>query len=317
MDNSMRIEDWKPELSIEPTNICSARCSFCSYGKGGDWRKPGLISDDVFRRFVELVGKTSQQNVSLSTAHGDVLCHPNLFNMIEALNSKGKWVTFYTNASVLHRHELSRLLKCKIYQISVSTYLGNPDRYEQLFGVRDYGQVFTNILKLVSAPSRRFPVYMRMRCDKPFSKVKESDDFRLIQSFVGKKRITWLDEWDDFNGLVKDYDLPEGNHTFKPAILNRDKVCYGMVRKFKILKDGEIVTCNCRLSKDFVIGHIEDVNNVEDIRALPAWHKLINDWEEGRLPEMCKKCSHYQPYTDLANYSRWNIVKDKIRRWAK
>jgi len=307
------IQEWRPQLSIEPTNICSAKCTFCWYGKGGDWRKPGLLSDGVFKKFIDLLGTSGQKTVSLSTDHGDVLCHPKMIGLVEALNRAGKWVEFYTNAILLHKHDLDRMFQCKIHQINISTYLGNPERYGQVFGVNAYRQMLCNIVRLAASPSRKFPVYIRMRCDMPFSTIKKTDDFQLIQRFVGKKRITWLDEWDDFNGMISEGDLPNGNHSLRPIAVDKKLVCYAMIRKFKILKDGEIVTCNCRLSKDFIVGHISDINNVDELIELPLWHKLIQNWEEGRLPKTCQGCSHYQPFTDLKKYSRISKIKFKLK----
>ena len=101
-------------VSIEITNICSAKCSFCWYGRGVDWRKPGFVSEETLDRFLYLLNDHAKKGdvINLSTAHGDVLTCKDLPNTIRKITSVPgvAGVPFFTNAILLHKFDIDELL---------------------------------------------------------------------------------------------------------------------------------------------------------------------------------------------------------------
>lgn len=293
-------------VSIEITNICSAKCSFCWYRKGGDWRKPGLISDSVLDRFLDLLEEHAKPGevVNLSTAHGDVLTNRNLPKIIERITSTRNvgGVPFFTNAILLHKFDIRELLGLKIHHANFSTAIGSEEQYRRLYGRNCYRRTYENILAFLKRNNearRKVPVRVLLRVDKPFSKIKATDDFKRLEAVIGGHRISFLEAWDDYNGLIRSEDLPRGGHVFKPVRPVAEIPCYALYRKLEVLKDGDIACCTCRLSKDLVVGDVFDAKTFSEVWAGESLRKLRGDWLRGEFPSICGTCSHYQPVTAL------------------
>ena len=305
-------------ISIEPTNICSARCSFCWYGKGGDWRKPGYISDEVIDNVLGLLGQHCKKDVvTLVTAHGDVTCYPELPTLIERITSLpnvsgGK---FFTNAILLHKYT-DELLNLPIKSIAISTALGSEEQFRRLYGRDLYKQTLHNIVEFLRRNKGRIPVAIHLRVDKPFDMIKETTDYKIIEDLVGEKQMLFLEEWDDFNGLIKKSDLPRGDHHFRLARANPEIPCYALYRKLHILKDGEIIICNCRLSPDLIVGDVFDARTLDEVWHGESLKKLRQDWVKGELPEICHNCSHYHPVTNLYR-STFERTKKRVRNMVR
>jgi len=299
-------ENQHAPVSIEITNICSARCSFCWYGKGGDWRKPGYIPDDVLDRFITLLREHADNNevVNLSTAHGDVLTNKNLPDIIRKITaiSGVTGVPFFTNGILLHRFDIDELLNLKIHHANFSTALGSEEQYQRLYGKDSYKRTFNNIVNFLKKNNKKgnkkIPARVLLRVDKPFSKIIESDDYKIIEDLIGRHRISFLEEWDDYNGLIRDEDLPRG-HFFKKVKPISSIPCYALYRKLEVLKDGDVSCCICRLSKELIVGNIFEADSMIDIWNGVPLKQLRSNWLSGEFPKICSTCTHYQPVTGL------------------
>ena len=193
---------------------------------------------------------------------------------------------------------MPRLKSCLLPSLAI----GSEEQYKRLYGRDSYKLTFNNILQFIEKNNqrrgKRIPVKVLLRVDKPFSKTIESEDFKTIEGLIGKHRISFLDEWDDYNGLIKKEDLPLG-HTFKKVRPIAEIPCYALYRKLEVLKDGDVSCCICRLSEELIVGNIFDSASFKDIWHGESLKRLRENWLIGKYPRICATCSHYQPVTDL------------------
>ena len=293
-------------LRVEVSNICSARCSFCAYGKGVDWRKPGYIKEEFLDRILFLLEEHYSRfrgNITLGSSHGDVLTCKSLLYTIKRItdirNISG--VSFFTNAVLLHRFNIDELIDLDITSLNISTAIGSSEQFKRLYGVDCYDKTYNNIVDLVSrnnSKGNKVDIYILLRVDKPFDKVKETDDYKTIEKYVGTDKMVFLEEWDDWNGIITLDQLPKG-HSFKSSIPVGTVPCYALYRKLEILIDGYVNTCTCRLSKELNVGNIFEAKTISEIWEGDELRSLRENWLSGNTPKICITCSHYIPATVL------------------
>ena len=298
------LESRNVPLRVEVSNICSARCSFCAYGKGVDWRKSGYIKEEYLDRILFLLEEHYSKfhgNITLGSSHGDVLTCKSLLYIIKKItairNISG--VSFYTNAVLLHKFNIEELIDLNITTINISTAIGSSEQFKRLFGADCYDKTFNNIVELIScnnSKKNKVDINILLRVDKPFEKVKETDDYKTIEKYVGTDKMVFLEEWDDWNGIITLDQLPKG-HSFKSSIPVGTIPCYALYRKLEILIDGYVNICTCRLSKELNVGNIFEAKTISEIWKGDKLKTLRENWLSGNIPKICITCSHYEPVT--------------------
>ncbi len=302
------------DVGAESINICNARCTFCGYGKGpdgkaADARRKGKLSADVFRHTLRLYSAAGGGVFALSPILGEVSADPRWLDMVREARSFDNitGVSCFTNAILLHRFGADAIVTAGITHMALSTSLGSAEQYRRLYGVDKYDQVVANILDLLRANQRHgapVDISIHLRIDKPFSRFFRSDIYAELLKYVPASRIQILDDgWDDFKGLIGSDGLP-GGQQFKVQYPDKSVPCYAIYRKLQVLKDGTIQGCSCRIEPDLWVGNIMDFDSMEAAWRNPAFEALRANWHAGTIPNSCKNCSHYEPYTNLLRAAR-------------
>jgi len=303
-------------IGLEFTNQCSGRCTFCWYRHNTDGRSKGAMGKETLNRAIKLIDEYNKEPtiISILTSHGDItMC--NKFGAYLALLASQRFckgISFFTNAILLNRFDLGKLMKLPLHQVHFS-FTVFEEQFKRLRGVDAYHQTLANILEFARLNKQRWNravLSMLLANDKPFD--YQDADYRKLLSALGKKNIAIIEEWDDFNGLITVNDIPRG-HGFKPNIQDKKVPCYGLFRKMKILKDGEVAVCAVRVNPAFIIGNIFDYYSLRILWNGEAHRELIADWERGKLPEICKTCTHYHPVTkSYDSYNRQGTFFNRV-----
>jgi len=271
------------------------------------------MSDEVFERFLCLLADYNDKEpvVALSTHFGDVTCHPDLANIIKLIaRVRGvSGVSFFTNGILLDKHDLAGL---PIHHVDFSTSIGY-EQYERLYGSGEYNRAMTNIIVFLS--QKTIPAKVLLRVDKPFDTVKNHPNYKYLEQWAGRKNIKFLTEWDDFQGVIRQKDLPIGASFWLPP--PKSGICRHLGRRLLVWKDGE-VGVGCRPHKEFIVGNVFEHLPLQHMVYGPV-QRIRNDWEEGKYPAPCVDCISYQPnklslkYRIKSNYQR---VKAMVLRRA-
>lgn len=315
----------------EIINICNANCSFCGYGKGDDGkladpRVKSKLDIKPFKHLLKIYSEGGGGSFALSPILGEASAHPNWLDLVKEARSHKNitGVTCYTNATLLHRHGFKEILQSGLTTITISTALGDKKQYKRLYGLDMYDQVVDNILNILKTNNKiknPINVYMALRIDKPYNKFYKSKLYNEITKYVSPRKISILEEWDDFRGIIKKDGLPLG-HSFKVNQYEEEKKnipCYALYRKLQVLIDGTIQGCSCRVEPELWGNNIKKYSNLKDAWRDEKIEKIRNDWFKGKLKKCCRECSHYLPYTKLfsENYLIQNIkeyILSKIKK---
>ena len=316
-NKSLNIESLKKRpntAGAEVINICNANCSFCGYGKGKDGKAadPRIkqkIDMKALKHLLKIYSDGGGGNFSLSPILGEVSAHPDWLNLVKEIRKYEniKTSSCFTNATLLHRHGFKNILLSGLTTMTISTALGNKEQYKRLYGIDMYETVKSNIINILKENKKlKYPVdiYLALRIDKPYDNFFNSDVYKEIINYHHPNKITILEVWDDFRGIIKEDGLPKG-HEFKKLRYMEERKnipCYALYRKLQILVDGTIQGCSCRIEPELWGGNIKKYKTLNEAWNDKKIEKVRNDWFKGKLRNCCKECTHYLPYHSLFRY---------------
>ena len=299
-------------VGIELTNVCNAKCSFCGYGKSFlngedvDSRKKGKVKDNIVNKLLSLYSESGGGVFSLNTILGEPTADKRWLTFArKAREFKNiNEVTLFTNAILLDNFGYENIIKSGITAINISTSIGSENAYKRIYGTDDYNRVVKNIIGLLKANNLNnniVNITLLFRVDKPYDSLYSSNDYKKIASLIDSKKIVLLEEWDNFRGVIKTSNIPYG-HKFKENIENKKEPCYALYRKLQMLYDGTIQGCSCRIEPELFCGNIMEHNSLKEAYNDTKLELIRNNWLYSDIvPECCKKCPHYIPYTSLIN----------------
>jgi len=124
---------------------------------------------------------------------------------------------------------------------------------------------------------------------------------------------------DNWSGTVTNEMLPPGWGVKEPTHTTAAVPCWRLLEDVAVLPDGKVRVCSCRYMgtavDELVIGDVNE-RPVAEIVFGEKHKALIKDVASGRWPDVCAKCSMYEPvgFTTeeakfLAAEARWNRRK--------
>lgn len=87
-------------ISIEPTNVCNARCPVCETGKGDMSRSSGFLDEGLYKAFIDDAAPTTA--VLLFYFMGEPFLHRSSYEMIRYARNKGIYVETCTNGDFVN-----------------------------------------------------------------------------------------------------------------------------------------------------------------------------------------------------------------------
>jgi MoaA/NifB/PqqE/SkfB family radical SAM enzyme len=140
-------------LSIEFTNYCNNKCTFCP--NGSDPREKGFISPSTLQGILEKTQKYKLLEIQ-PVGLGCTFLHPFWFEMIQYIRKfrPGVTIRMVTNGIALNeqtRKKLSQLLG-KNDSLLVSLNASNKCDYKKMMGTSHYHLVENNLISLLQEP---------------------------------------------------------------------------------------------------------------------------------------------------------------------
>ena len=298
-------------VGAEINNTCNADCTFCGYGKGPDGkaadpRNKGMLDIEVFRHLLKLYSEGGGGSFALSPILGEVTTDRRWLELVREARSfrNVTGVTCFTNGILLDTFGSEEILTSGLSAMNISTAFGSREQYKRLYGKDNYDRVVRNILDILRVNlSLGKPVHVTLllRIDKPYENFLSSPLYSEIAELIDPKEIKILDDfWDDFKGIIQQDGLPKG-HVFKESFEDKQTPCYALYRKLQVMTDGEIQACSCRVEPELWAGNVLDYDTLESAWRNPKLESLRSKWHAGTIPECCKRCSHYMPFTNLVS----------------
>ena len=289
-----------PDISVETTNLCNAKCVFCANPVMERKKEP--LDWDLFTKAIDEFIAMGGTNLNFNVVIGDPLLDKDILK-------RGRYVKqfpqitengFVTTLQWLHRFDLDELFEAGFTWISVSTTLSGRQSYADFFGVDKYDQMLQNLLKLLEENDKRGEPLIVLVGIKPTPESVQSilnhPDYQRVRAWVGPEldervhgRSFFVDDW---LGTIQ---LPKYLKK-RPLYPRRKRPCRLLYKGLMLYSNGNVGACACRdfeAAGELILGNVEK-DSLEEIWEGEKLTRLRSDWRERNVvPEICKSCSHY------------------------
>lgn len=287
-------------VSIEPTNVCNARCPVCETGKGDMQRANGMLDPDVYKVFIDdIAGSTS---VLMFYFMGEPFMHRDAYDMIRYAREKGIYVESCTNGDFI---DAKGIIYSDINQISFQ--IGGIDNgTHQTYRVRsNLEKAKKNLYELIE--ERRKHPNSNVTIEVGFIVMRHNehqvDDFLRWAKEIGIDKANIIDPCAR-NMLEAHAYLPKDRkywyydeEAFERGVLKPkhvpDNECTWIWNSIQVNWNGDAVPCCRDPNGEFVLGNVFDsglkaVFNGEKARD---FRRRILDSQ--RTVSICELCSGY------------------------
>ena len=309
------------DFGLEISNACNASCSFCAYRFME--RKLKITRTEDIKKIIDEYSDNGGGDVNFTPAVGDPLVDKNLLKKIKYCRSKKniKNIWTYTNGLYLNRFDSREFILSGITRLSISTYLGDEEKYFKYYGSRKYKQMIENIktiTKMNNNLGKPVKIGLHLRVELPVTLWKDNKDYIEIKNLVGENNITFLDTYESWSGQIKESDIPIGTKmSDKNVNLNvkTKSPCFEMYRRVQILSNGNVGVCACRdIEGEINIGdsNYESLNNIWRGDKLKNYRK---NWTKGKIPNVCVSCDRYRPVEEYIDKNTFPVLLKHIKRY--
>lgn len=293
-------------LSVFPTNICNARCTFCQYPSHTDPKS--VMDQGIYEKAIDEFIANNGKRLLLTPNNGEPLVDPKLADKIRYARAKGvAFIELSTNGILLGRGDNADNMAELMDEVGISLPGLEPENYRIVYGVDKASEVLNGIVKLAESKRRlgsSVKILLDFRIDRPYEDVLRDEGMQCIKPYMDdgtvEVRQIRCDEMFDWSGLLEETKLTGIMKIRKPTLPNKRLPCNRALTDLNltVLADGAIRVCNCGRGAsnygELIIGNVRDVSL--DKAILSTQHrKLLRDWMRGELPPECVGCAIWQP----------------------
>ncbi len=138
------------KLKFESSAICNLKCKMCPLNNGLK-RKQGFLK---FENFKYVFDQINPAYLNL-TGIGEPFLNPDIFKIIEYAKEKNTIVKFDTNATLLNKENIKKILETKIDMLSISIDGTDKKSYEKIRVGGKFDVVRRNVKNLVKERDRK------------------------------------------------------------------------------------------------------------------------------------------------------------------
>jgi radical SAM protein with 4Fe4S-binding SPASM domain len=303
------------DISIEATNVCNFKCSFCPQSQQ---EHHVLVPRSylVREQAEEIMRKLREGGVTTRTLHwthdGEPFMNKNFHELCAVALSNGFTnMYFSTNGSLLTTETIDRLPKAEASRYTLAIdYCADQHYFERVRGVDgSWKRILDNIRTSLNNPSHEhiFFVISDISSYDIGEQRKLTENFRALRSLFDKSsgKITFAQKtFHNATGLVEKF----GRRTSG----KRYRLCPYPWTSFAIVSNGDVVACGRDLRRQTILGNIlrqslEEIWRGEPYRQLRGNLAQREPWKSA----VCNGCD--MPWDD-AKFSISNFVKTARRR---
>jgi len=294
-----------PMLSIEPTNICNANCTFCAYQY--QERPTGVMSMELFRKVVDEYCSCGGGPLGMTPTVGEPFVDPHLLERIAYARARSEITTIgiYSNMIRLDAVGAEQLVESGLDSLTVSASGFDPDMYERIYRSTRYAQMLENVFHFAevnNAAGRPVDFKVDMRIDQPWAEVRATEDFQRVAAVVGEANIIHKFRYDNWAGKIQEGDLSGNMQLRKPSSLRRPRIspCSELYSGPMVYWDGRVGACGCRdvNASELIIGDANE-DHLAKIWMGAELARLRKEFLTDKVRDICKSCTHYNNLAHL------------------
>ena len=308
-----------PMLSIEPTNVCNANCTFCAYQH--QERPTGVMSMELFRKVVDEYASCGGGPLGMTPTVGEPFVDPHLLERITYANTLEEITSIgiYSNMILMDRVGAEKIVSSGLNSLTVSASGFDAEMYERIYRSSRYAKVLANILEFAAvnnAAGRPVDFKIDMRVDRPWADVSSTEDFERVAEVVGEENIIYKFRFDNWAGKIKADDLSGNMQLRKPNALRRPRIspCSELYSGPMVYWDGRVGACGCRdvNASELIIGDA----NKEHLAAIwmgAELAKMRKEFLTKNVRDICKNCTHYNNLAHLLRADNADVLAETTR----
>jgi MoaA/NifB/PqqE/SkfB family radical SAM enzyme len=285
------------DVNIEPTNLCNADCVFCGYQF--QERPHVAMETDLAAKIIAAAKQAGVTRLGLTPIVGEPLVHRKLEDIIRFARAEPNplQVGLVTNGILLTPQRYRSLVEAGINAIDISMSYPDDEEYRRIYRSPKLKTVVANIEEILST-------YVRTDCDITLAlrtnRMKNWDAHPMIARARGKGwKVTRNLQFDDWSGRVSALLEAEG----LVARPNRPKIlpCTMTNTGPHFLSDGRATACGCRDldgKSELALSSADLISDMRDVYEAGAVNVLRQRFRDGRAPEICVSCRHYNAAYD-------------------
>lgn len=155
---------------IEITSRCNLRCLHC-YNESGVLKSE--ISLDVLKKAID----EFDENATITISGGEPLLHPEIWNILQYIRSKGIYPVIVSNATLIDKDVAQRLTKLEI-GVQVSLNALHSKEHDLLCGEGNHAKTMRGLNNLIEAGNKKIIV----RCILSKANQEEIEDFIIAMA---------------------------------------------------------------------------------------------------------------------------------------
>lgn len=286
-----------PEIRVEPTNMCNAKCIMCPREKMK--RSQGVLDINLYKRIVDQSLDAGARKISLEN-FGETFLDPYIFERAEYAKHRGLDTLTITNASLLDEEKCREALKL-FNVIRISMYGVTKDTFETIHMGLKFEQTRDNVERLIS-----------LRKQIKDSKTKIEIYFLLMdenkhemQEFLNRyeKRVDAVAVWKPHNwGDGRIYRKPLG----KKITCSRP-----FTGPLQVQWDGLVVPCCFDYDSRMILGDLNK-QTIHEVFSGERYKEIRNAHQQGDFSKFpfCNVCDQLNKREDVLVYT--NIKQAKV-----
>lgn len=286
--NKLSAAHFPPEVLIENTNMCNARCVMCPRDR--HTRPQGIMSMALYEKLISEIEKYKDvaRRVHLHN-YGEPLLDKDLALKIRLAKEAGiQQVYFVTNASLMTEEKAREFIAAGLDEFKISFYGTNPETYNNTMIGLDFEKTMSNIkafFRVRKALNARHPRVLLQYLPQPHNRKLTEDFVAIFDDMIDK---TLGDSISIFN--LHNFG---GGRSYSGESSSVCTICDYPWRTMVVLHDGRVVPCCLDYNGKQVIGDVNvasiaDIWNGTTYRQMREAFKRLN---YAKYP-VCLKCEH-------------------------
>lgn len=277
--------DFPPEIWIENTNICNARCVMCPRDK--HTRPLGFMDFSLFERLIKEIAKFRDvvKRVHMHN-YGEPLLDRELPRRIKLAKDYGiRHVYFVTNASLLTPEMSREIIRAGLDEFKISFYGTNKKTYNETMKGLDFDSSVQNVndfIKIRRELNSVKPKVVIQYLPQEANKSRTDDFFNIFRTVIDEGNGDCLN-------IYSLHNFGDGREYYKPDKISG--ICNYPWRTMIILNDGRVVICCFDYNGVQVVGDVNK-NDIKEIWNNEKYKQVRDDFKELRYDKysICMKC---------------------------
>ncbi len=298
------------QFTIEPTNVCNLRCSFCpqSDPDHASRRQAGYLTEENFKLFLTRTAESGSSNRNINlTLDGEPFLNKQFLRMIGLAVKAGLFPIFATNGILLDREKADRLISTGPFRASID-FASDKKVFETIRGKKGhFDRVRENLAYLMDESRHNRGIHLDIHDITPYAGVDSDASLALMRSFFPANlpaRIRFDSR--QFHNFCGHLDM---NRTD-----DRYRLCPYPWTQMAVTWDGDCVPCCRDTVGQSVLGNvfIDPISAVWNNMHYQRFRQNLID-HKPELNAACKNCD--LPYS--SGESRWRpayVLRSLLRR---